>query len=73
MFYVRVLMEWTTETPTPLGWYWLWTGEEVYMVEVDEYSLPRNGFELVDEFLYFLPKYRYIGPLPEPEPPHAPN
>lgn len=68
----RLGMEWTTEKPMQAGFYWVWANGNVHMAEVNEYSLP-NGFFLLDQFCEFMPHYHFIGPLPEPEPPHAPN
>jgi len=68
MFYVRVLMEWTTEKPTQDGFYWVWNGHERNMAEVIKDGTQfqvwiEDGWCRPDKFTHF------IGPLPEPEPP----
>lgn len=68
-------MEWTTEQPTELGWYWVYDGFDFYMAE-----LLRP--ELVESFAFIISidgkRYQvhsfthFIGPLPEPELPEPP-
>ena len=72
MFYVRVLMEWTTEKPTQEGWYWTWDGYTRFMVEI---TIPDPRKPLVFVAMLDGEEYgmsaitHFIGPLPEPEPP----
>lgn len=73
-------MEWTTNTPTEPGYYWVyvrprWEDKpEVFCVEVSifegkpSFAFPVGGYECEEE-IYARDVTHWLGPIPKPEPP----
>lgn len=63
-------MEWTDETPTQLGWYWVWDGETIDMAEVAYWSFDDHYSIMIGDIQWDLNDFtHFIGPIPQPEPP----
>lgn len=64
-------MQWTTDKPTIIGWYWIWDKKyksDPYIGRVIEYEnkllvFSGGGTWELNDFTY------WIGPLEQPEPP----
>ncbi len=62
-------LEWTTEPPKEVGWYWAERKDrqrEIIFIDPwnkSAYRVGQNAYVLKSEFTHWL------GPIPEPEPP----